>query len=91
MFLARQRGESQRGTLLAGMSTYAGQTFASLGMDSGSYTWSWGSGNTADSLMLNVISSSVPEPSTGFLAALGLIGLASRRRHRWIGGGAPPD
>jgi hypothetical protein len=65
-----------RGDPLSGTSTYSGETFASLGMDIGSYTWTWGSGETADSLTLNV----VPEPGTAALMGLGLIGLASRRR-----------
>jgi MYXO-CTERM domain-containing protein len=64
------------GDPLSGSSTYSGETFASLGMDLGSYTWSWGSGDTADSLTLNV----VPEPSSALLAALGLAGLAALRR-----------
>jgi hypothetical protein len=56
--------------------TYAGEDFASLGLDVGMYTWTWGSGGTADSLTLNI----VPEPSTAALMTLGLIGLAARRR-----------
>jgi hypothetical protein len=61
---------------VSGTSTYAGQTFASLSMDVGSYTWSWSTANTTDSLTLNVI----PEPSTAALTTLGLIGLVWRRR-----------
>jgi hypothetical protein len=64
------------GDPLSGSSTYSGQTLASLGMNLGSYTWSWGSGGTADSFTMNV----VPEPSTAALMTLGLVGLAARRR-----------
>jgi hypothetical protein len=66
----------ESGDPLSGSATYAGTDFATLGMDLGTYTWTWGSGGTADSFTLNV----VPEPSTATLTALGLIGLAARRR-----------
>ena len=58
--------------------TYENQDFASLGLNVGSFTWSWDTtgGGNADSITLNI----VPEPSTAALTALGLIGLASRRR-----------
>lgn len=42
------------GGMVSSSTTYVGQTFASLVMPPGSYTWSWGSGDTADSLTLNV-------------------------------------
>jgi hypothetical protein len=64
------------GAPLSGSSTYTSKTFASLGIDVGSYVWSWGSGGTRDSFTLNF----VPEPSTAVLMSLGLVGLASRRR-----------
>lgn len=55
---------------------YSGASIASLGMDVGSYTWSWGADSTADSLTLNVI----PEPSSAFLLGLGSLGVLNRRR-----------
>jgi hypothetical protein len=64
------------GDPLSSSTTYSGQTFASLGLDVGSFTWSWGEDEKADSLTLNI----VPEPSTALLVGLGFIGLASRRR-----------
>jgi hypothetical protein len=64
------------GDPLSSSTTYSGQTFASLGLDVGSFTWTWGSESTVDSLTLNI----VPEPSTATLMTLGLIGLAARRR-----------
>ena len=72
------RGRENEGRSLHSLSIWvmAAATLASLGMDLGSYTWSWGSGGTADSLTLNV----VPEPSTAALMVLGIVGLAARRR-----------
>jgi hypothetical protein len=67
------------GDPLSGSATYIGETFFTLGgMIPGSYEWSWGSGETADSFTLNI----VPEPSTGILTSLGLVGLAAARRRR---------
>jgi len=43
-------------------------------MDIGADTWTWGFGGAADPFTLNA------EPSTAALSALGLLGLASRRR-----------
>jgi hypothetical protein len=63
-----------------GMSTdtYTNQSFSSLGLTPGTYTYTWGAGPTADSLTVNIV---VPEPT-----CLGLLALTSaallRRRHR---------
>jgi hypothetical protein len=59
-------------------STYTNSTFADLGMDTGTYVWSWGS----DSVTLNTVSS-VPVPATVWLfgsAMLGLFGVARRKK-----------
>jgi hypothetical protein len=60
--------------LIAGTSTYPGETFASLGIDPGSYVWSW----SGDSITLNV---AVPIPATFYLfgSALGLLGWMRRK------------
>lgn len=57
------------------------QTFASLGLTSGSYTWTWGSGAHADSFVLN-IGTSVPEPATISIFGFGLAGLGFMLRRR---------
>jgi hypothetical protein len=45
-------------------STYAGQSFSSLGVTPGSYVWTWGSGAHADSFTLDIVAGTVPEPSS---------------------------
>jgi hypothetical protein len=70
------------GTSLTGSSVFENQSLTSLGLDVGQFTYTWGSGDHADSLTINV---SVPEPSTwammglGF-AALGFAGYWASRR-----------
>jgi PEP-CTERM motif len=66
------------GTPLIEGSSYINATFASLGMTPGSYVWSWGSGDHADTFTINIglASSSVPEPSTWAMGLVGFAGLA---------------
>lgn len=57
-------------------STWAGASLASLGLTPGSYTWSWGSGPTADSVVVNVVAASPQAvPTLGEYAMLGLASL----------------
>ena len=67
------------GTFTSGTETYANKSFASLGFTPGTYTYTWGSGATADSM---TVTSVVPEPSTWAAVALGagLLGVVTLRR-----------
>ncbi len=65
------------GSQLSSSDVWSGQTFSSLGLTTGTYVWTWGSGAHADSFTMNIGVSSVPEPAslvlfgTGALAILG--------------------
>lgn len=48
------------GAPLSGTSTFENTSFAQLGLVPGYYTWTWGSGTTADYLTLKIVDSSVP-------------------------------
>lgn len=48
------------GTSLAGTSIFTGKSFAQLGLIPGYYTWTWGSGNNADSLTIKVADAPTP-------------------------------
>ncbi len=75
-------GGYDSGGPLSDTSTYDNQTFATLGLTPGSYTWTWGSG-TDDSFTLDIGPAAAPEPSGFALLALplGLIALAAGRRN----------
>jgi hypothetical protein len=74
------------GSALLDSSTYDNQTFNSLGVTPGTYTWTWEPPGAAadDSFTLVIPAAAVPEPSSVLLLALplGLVVLlaASRRR-----------
>lgn len=65
------------GSALSATTTWAGQTYSSLGLTPGDYKWTWGSGGNADSFELVIQSpaAAVPLPSAAALAlpAMGLI------------------
>lgn len=63
------------GDPLSSTSTYSGKSFSSLRINPGTYTWSWGSGENADSLTLMI----VPESRTIGLLALALAALWAAR------------
>lgn len=63
--------------LPATTSTWAGASLASLGITPGTYTWSWGSGADADSVVLYAGAPEPPQavPTLGEYAVLGLASL----------------
>ena len=63
------------GANLSSEAVFSGATIAGLGLTPGSYTYTWGSGPDADSLIVNISAAappSVPEPSTALLGIIGL-------------------
>ncbi len=71
------------GAPLSDTATYAGQTFASLGLDLGSYVYSFGSGADADTITVDIVAPpSVPEPASLALFGTGVLGLGLVRRRR---------
>jgi hypothetical protein len=62
---------------LASNMEFAGQTFASIGLTPGTYTWTWGSAINADSLTVQIGPAAGPEPASVRAVGLGLLGLAA--------------
>jgi len=63
------------GTPLSAMATWDNTTIVALGVIPGVYTWTWGSGDHADSLTL-FAGVPIPEPDSALLLTLGAAGLA---------------
>lgn len=70
------------GTSLSSQSIWAGQSFATLGVTPGTYTWSWGSGANADFYTLNAEITAVPEPGSIALVAIGAIVAVGMRKFK---------
>lgn len=82
-FLRVPTGYVSGESLSGGSSTYASATFLSLGMTPGTYVWSWGSNETADSMTLNIARTSVPDGgATIAMLGLSVAGLAVARRRK---------
>lgn len=73
-------------TLAASTDVFNNRSFASLGLVSGSYVYTWGSGATADRFVLNIGNpvAGVPEPASWamMIAGFGAIGGALRHTRR---------
>jgi hypothetical protein len=71
------------GAPISGTATWSNSTISGLGLTPGTYTWTWGSGMTADSLEV-IVPAAVPEPSSLILLglALGVIGFGAWLRWR---------
>lgn len=70
------------GTPTSTESTYDNKSIASQFLVPGTYVWSWGSGQTADTFTLKIGEAPVPEPAT--LSAIGIAAaglLIRRKRH----------
>jgi hypothetical protein len=65
---------------LSDTATYAGQTFATLGVTPGKYEWTWGTG--ANQNFTLDIGAPVPEPSAWALLLTGFAGLGALMRSR---------
>ena len=72
------------GDQLTSSATWDNTTISGLGLTPGTYTWTWGSGPTADDIKVVISATPVPEPSSLILAAMGIgvVGccIAIRRR-----------
>jgi PEP-CTERM motif len=61
-------------TVLSASSTYANQTFSSLGVTPGTYEWTWGPGENQNFTVLIGVAA-VPEPASISLLGMALAGL----------------
>ncbi|WP_170984910.1 PEP-CTERM sorting domain-containing protein [Roseomonas sp. AR75] len=69
------------GSQLSNTGFFGGSTFASLGVTPGTYVWTWGREDQADSLTLKIIDpTAVPAPASAALFGAALLGLAALRR-----------
>jgi len=67
------------GSSISDSATWDNTTISGLGLTPGNYTWTWGSGSTADFFELQI--ATVPEPSSFIL--LGVVGVVGFIAYRW--------
>lgn len=71
------------GDPLSSAATFSGTTLAELGLAVGTtLVWTWGDGQTSDTLSIVVPPGAVPAPPAAALLGVGLLGLALRRAGR---------
>jgi hypothetical protein len=70
------------GSSLSETDTWTSATIGSLGLNPGSYQWTWGTGVDADSYTINIAATPVPEPASLGLLGIGAAGLLGRGRRR---------
>lgn len=70
------------GSPLSHTSVWANRSFASLGLAEGTYVYTWGSGEHADSLTINASITPVPEPSSLAMIFAGATAACGWRRRR---------
>ena len=74
------------GAPLASTATWNNQTFASLGVTPGTYVWTWGSGEHADSFTLQIgPTNGVPETGSTIALMLGAVGTLIAFRQKLVG------
>jgi hypothetical protein len=73
------------GSALADTSIFTSATLASLGLTPGTYTYTWGTGPHADSFIVNISATTLPEPASWMLLTMAgaLFTLGYLARERW--------